>query len=42
VLLGDRLGIGSKIGSPSSYFGHWVELLRESPKVLFQVLSEAR
>jgi len=42
VLLGDRLEIGSEIESHAAYLGHWIELLRESPKVLFQVLSEAR
>jgi antirestriction protein ArdC len=42
VLLGDRLEIGSRIESHAAYLGHWVELLRESPKVLFQVLSEVR
>ena len=26
----------------TAYLGHWVELLRESPRVLFQVLSDAR
>jgi antirestriction protein ArdC len=41
-LLGDRLEIGSEIESHAAYLGHWIELLRESPKVLFQVLSEAR
>jgi antirestriction protein ArdC len=42
VLLGDRLEIGSEIESHAAYLGHWVELLRQSPQVLFQVLSEAR
>jgi antirestriction protein ArdC len=42
VLLGDRLEIGSEIESHAAYLGHWVELLKESPKVLFQMLSEAR
>jgi antirestriction protein ArdC len=42
VLLGDRLEIGSEIESHAAYLGHWIELLKESPKVLFQVLSEAR
>lgn len=42
VLLGDRLEIGTEIESHAAYLGHWVELLKESPKVLFQVLSEAR
>ncbi len=38
----DRLEIGSEIESHAAYLGHWIELLKESPKVLFQVLSEAR
>ncbi len=42
VLLGDRLEIGSEIESHAAYLGHWIEMLKESPKVLFQVLSEAR
>ncbi len=42
VLLGDRLEIGSEVESHAAYLGHWIELLKESPKVLFQVLSEAR
>jgi antirestriction protein ArdC len=42
VLLGDRLEIGSEIESHAAYLGHWIELLKESPKVLFQMLSEAR
>ncbi|MCP9841641.1 DUF1738 domain-containing protein [Synechococcus sp. J7-Johnson] len=42
VLLGDRLEFGSKIESHAAYLGHLIELLKESPKVLFQVLSEAR
>jgi antirestriction protein ArdC len=42
VLLGDRLEIGSKIESHAAYLAHWIELLKESPKALFQVLSEAR
>ncbi len=42
VLLGNRLEIGSEIESHAAYLGQWVELLKETPKVLFQVLSEAR
>ena len=34
--------IGSEIGSHASYLGHWIELLKESHRVLFQVLSEVR
>ena len=42
VLLGDRLEIGSALENHAAYLGHWVELLKESPQVLFQVLGEAR
>jgi antirestriction protein ArdC len=42
VLLGDRLDIGSGIESHAAYLGHWIELLKASPRVLLQVLSEAR
>lgn len=42
MLLGDRLEIGSEIDSHAAYLGHWIELLKESPRVLFQVLNEAR
>ena len=40
--LGNQLEIGSEIESHAAYVGQWMELLRESLKVLFQVLSEAR
>ena len=40
--LGNQLEIGSEIESHAAYVCQWMELLRESPKVLFQVLSEAR
>ncbi|MCT0225882.1 ArdC family protein [Synechococcus sp. CS-1328] len=42
VLLGDRLEIGSDVCNHAAYLAHWIELLRESPRLLFQVLSEAR
>ena len=42
VLLGDRLEIGSAMANHAAYLGHWIELLRESPQVLLQVLSDAR
>ncbi len=42
VLLGDRLEIGSDCQNHAAYLGHWIELLKESPRVLFQVLSQAR
>ena len=42
VLLGVRLEIGSAMANHAAYLGHWIELLRESPRVLLQVLSDAR
>jgi antirestriction protein ArdC len=42
VLLGDRLEIGSDGRNHAAYLSHWVELLRESPRLLLQVLGEAR
>jgi antirestriction protein ArdC len=42
VLLGDRLEIGSAMANHAAYLGHWGELLKESPRVLLQVLSDAR
>ncbi len=42
VLLGDRLEIGSAMENHAAYLGHWIELLKENPQVLLQVLGEAR
>ena len=42
MLLGNQLEIGSEIESHAAYLGHWMELLRKLPKVLFQMLSETR
>jgi antirestriction protein ArdC len=42
VLLGDRLEIGSDTCNHAAYLSHWIALLRESPRLLLQVLSEAR
>ncbi|MFQ6539391.1 MULTISPECIES: zincin-like metallopeptidase domain-containing protein [Aphanothece] len=42
VLLGDRLELGSEMESHAAYLGHWIEMLNESPNVLFQMLSEER
>ncbi len=42
VLLGDRLEISSDGLNHAAYLSHWVELLRESPRLLLQVLGEAR
>lgn len=42
VLLGDRLEIGSDTCNHAAYLAHWIELLRESPRLLLKLLSEAR
>ena len=42
VLLGDRLAIGSAMANHAADLSHWAELLQESPRVLLQVLSDAR
>ena len=42
MLLGYRLESSSAMANHAAYLGHWVELLRESPRVLLQVLSDAR
>ena len=42
VLLGDRLEIGSAMANHAAYLDHWIALLKESPRVLLQVLSDAR
>ncbi len=42
VLLGDRLEIGSAMANHAAYLHHWIALLKESPRVLLQVLSDAR
>ncbi len=42
VLLVDRAEIGSAMANHAAYLSHWVELLKESPQVLLQVLSDAR
>ncbi len=42
VLLGDRLEIGSASMNHAAYLSHWVELLQQSPRLLLQVLGEAR
>ncbi|MCS5691878.1 zincin-like metallopeptidase domain-containing protein [Cyanobium sp. FGCU-6] len=42
VLLGDRLEIGSDVRHHAAYLSHWIELLRESPRLLVQVLAQAR
>lgn len=42
VLLGQRLEIGCDLVNHAAYLAHWAQLLKESPRVLFQVLSAAR
>ncbi|WP_233132815.1 zincin-like metallopeptidase domain-containing protein [Synechococcus sp. MW101C3] len=42
VLLGDQLEIGSAIENHAAYLDHWVELLKETPQLLYQVLGEVR
>jgi antirestriction protein ArdC len=42
VLLGERLEIGSDTANHAAYLAHWVALLRQSPRLLFSLLREAR
>jgi len=42
VLIGQRLQIGCELTSHAAYLESWISVLRESPKVLLQVVSEAR
>lgn len=42
VLLGDRLEIGSNVGNHAAYLAEWIDLLRESPTLLYRLLSQAR
>ncbi|MFM7314294.1 MAG: ArdC family protein [Cyanobium sp.] len=42
VLLGDRLEIGNDTAHHAAYLSHWIALLRETPRLLLQVLAEAR
>jgi antirestriction protein ArdC len=42
VLLGERLEIGSDAHNHAAYLAEWIQLLRQSPKLLYKVLSEAR
>ncbi|QPN63682.1 ArdC family protein [Synechococcus sp. CBW1004] len=42
VIVCQRLQIGSDFQNHAAYLSHWAELLKESPSVLFQVLSAAR
>ncbi|NDC35931.1 MAG: DUF1738 domain-containing protein, partial [Synechococcaceae bacterium WB9_2_112] len=42
VLVCQRLEIGSEFENHAAYLAHWIELLKEGPRTLFKVLSEAR
>jgi antirestriction protein ArdC len=42
VLIGQRLQIGCVLAHHAAYLQSWISVLRESPKVLLQVISEAR
>lgn len=42
VLLGERLEIGSDTANHAAYLSHWCELLRQEPRLLLQVLADAR
>lgn len=42
ALLGDRMEIGSEISHHAAYLDHWVRLLRQTPTLLYRLLSEAR
>ncbi len=42
MLLDYFLEIGSTIANHASYLGYWVELLKESPRALLQVIGDAR
>lgn len=42
VIVCQRLQVGSDFQNHAAYLTHWADLLKESPSVLFQVLSAAR
>jgi antirestriction protein ArdC len=42
VLVGERLEIGSDVRNHAAYLAEWIQLLRESPSLLYKLLSEAR
>ena len=42
VLLGDWLAIGSDSQNHAAFLGHWIVILKENPRLLFQVFSHAR
>lgn len=42
VLVCQRLEVGTRMENHAAYLSHWAELLREGPRVLLQVLGDAR
>ena len=42
VLICYRLQIGCQLENHAAYLKNWAELLKEEPKALFKVLSDAR
>lgn len=42
VMLCDRLEISSNFTNHAAYLEHWVKMLKESPKILYKILSESR
>lgn len=42
VLVGERLEIGSDVSNHAAYLSEWIQLLRQTPTLLYKVLSEAR
>jgi antirestriction protein ArdC len=42
VIVCRRLAIGSEFANHAAYLNHWAELLKEGPKTLFKVLTDAR
>ena len=42
VLIAYRLQIGCQLENHAAYLKEWAQLLRDEPKALFKVLSDAR
>jgi len=42
LLLCQRLEIGTEFQNHAAYLSNWIEVLKEGPRTLFQVLSQAR
>jgi len=42
VMLCDRLEVGTNMVNHAAYLGHWAKMLKESPKILYKILSDAR